>query len=162
VGGLNLYPQANRLDRESALRLWTEANTWFSNEQGKKGQIKAGQLADLAVLSDDYFDVPEDQIAHLGAVLTLLGGKVVYGEGDYSRLSPELPKPMPEWSPVRVFGGYQDRAKRGTSALMAAACGCAKSCDVHGHDHAAALGREAPAADAQTFWGAFGCGCWAV
>jgi len=162
VGGLGLYPHANRLDRESALRLWTEANTWFSNEQGKKGQIKAGQLADLAVLSDDYFNVPEDQIAHLGAVLTLLGGKVVYGEGDYSRLAPELPKPMPEWSPVRVFGGYQDRAKRGSAALMASACGCAKSCDVHGHDHAAALGREAPAADAQTFWGAFGCGCWAV
>jgi len=162
VGGLSLYPQANRLDRESALRLWTEANTWFSNELGKKGQIKAGQLADLAVLSDDYFGVAEDQIAHLGAVLTILGGKVVYGEGDYRPLSPELPKPMPEWSPVRVFGGYQDRAKRGTAALMASACGCARSCDVHGHDHAAALGRDAPAADAQTFWGAFGCGCWAV
>ena len=162
VGGLSLYPQANRLDRESALCLWTEANTWFSNEQGKKGQIKAGQLADLAVLSDDYFSVPEDRIAHLGAVLTVLGGKVVYGEGDYTRLSPELPKAMPEWSPVRVFGGYQDRAKRGSAALMASACGCAKSCDVHGHDHAAALGRDAPAADAQTFWGAFGCGCWAV
>jgi len=162
VGGLSLYPQANRLDRESALRLWTEANTWFSNEQGKKGQIKAGQLADLAVLSDDYFGVAEDRIAHLGAVLTLLGGKVVHGEGDYSRLAPELPKPMPEWSPVRMFGGYQDRATRGSVALMAAACGCAKSCNVHGHDHAAALSREAPAADVQTFWGAFGCGCWAV
>ncbi|WP_296594888.1 amidohydrolase [Phenylobacterium sp.] len=162
VGGLGLYPQANRLDRESALRLWTEANTWFSNEQGKKGQIKAGQLADLAVLSDDYFGVAEDQIAHLGAVLTLLGGRVVYGEGDYAPLAPDLPKPMPEWSPVRVFGGYQDRARRGTAALMAAACGCAKACGVHGHDHAAALGREAPAADAQAFWGAFGCGCWAV
>jgi predicted amidohydrolase YtcJ len=161
VGGLRLYPAANRLDRETALRLWTEANTWFSNEQGKKGQIKAGQLADLAVLSDDYFGVPEDQIAHLGSVLTLLGGKVVHGEGDYAKLAPELPKPMPEWSPVRTFGGYQDRSRR-TAALMASACGCASACAVHGHDHAAALGREAPAADVQTFWGAFGCGCWAV
>lgn len=162
VGGLRLYPQANRLDRETALRLWTEANTWFSNEQGKKGQIKAGQLADLAVLSDDYFAVPEDGIAHLSSVLTVLGGRVVYGAGDYSGLAPELPKPMPEWSPVRTFGGYQDRAGRATASLMAAACGCATACNVHGHDHAAALGREAPAADAQSFWGAFGCGCWAV
>jgi predicted amidohydrolase YtcJ len=48
VGGLSLYPVRNRLDRETALRLWTQANTWFSNEQGKKGQIVAGQLADLA------------------------------------------------------------------------------------------------------------------
>jgi len=29
LGGLTLYPAANRLDRETALRLWTEANTWF-------------------------------------------------------------------------------------------------------------------------------------
>lgn len=162
VGGLSLYPAANRLDRETALRLWTEANTWFSNEQGKKGQIKVGQLADLAVLSDDYFAVPEDGIAHLSSVLTVLGGRVVHGAGDYSGLAPELPKPMPEWSPVRTFGGYQDRGSRATASLMAAACGCATACNVHGHDHAAALGREAPAADVQSFWGAFGCGCWAV
>lgn len=162
VGGMRLYPAANRLDRETALRLWTEANTWFSNEADKKGQIKAGQLADLAILSDDFFSVAEDEIAHISAVLTMLGGQVVHGAGDYGPLAPELPKPMPEWSPVRVFGGYQDRARRGSSALMASACGCANRCNVHGHDHAAALGREAPAADARSFWGAFGCGCWAV
>ena len=44
LGGTRLYPAANRLDRETALRLWTEANTWFSSEEGKKGQIKIGQL----------------------------------------------------------------------------------------------------------------------
>ncbi len=55
LGGLSLYPAANRLDRDAALRLWTEANSWFSTETGKKGQIKSGQLADLVVLSDDYF-----------------------------------------------------------------------------------------------------------
>ena len=55
LGGLGSIPPRNRLDRETALRLWTEANTWFSTEQGKKGQIKAGQLADLAVLDRDYF-----------------------------------------------------------------------------------------------------------
>src|SRR4030095_4917165 len=48
VGGLSLYPASNLVDRETALRLWTEANTWFSTEQEKKGQIKAGQPADLA------------------------------------------------------------------------------------------------------------------
>src|SRR3546814_4500298 len=41
IGGLRLYPPANRLSREEALRLWTENNTWFSTEVGKKGQIKA-------------------------------------------------------------------------------------------------------------------------
>src|SRR5471030_565932 len=65
VGGTRLYPAANRLDREQALRLWTEANTWFSHEEGKKGTIAVGQLADLAVLSDDYFNVRDEEIARL-------------------------------------------------------------------------------------------------
>ena len=165
VGGLGLYPQSNRMDRETALRLWTEANTWFSNEQGKKGQIKAGQLADLAVLSDDFFSVPEDRIAHLGSVLTMLGGTVVHGEGDYGPLAPQLPKPMPDWSPVRTFGGYYKSAEGGAGdqrKALASACGCATGCGVHGHDHAAAYAADVPAADVQSFWGALGCGCWAV
>ena len=103
MGGLTLYPAANRLDRESALRLWTEANTWFSTEQGKKGQIKEGQFADLAVLSDDYFSVPEDRIQDITSVLTLLGGKPVHGDGAFKDLAPPLPPPMPDWSPVRTL-----------------------------------------------------------
>ncbi|UXC93341.1 MULTISPECIES: amidohydrolase [Sphingobium] len=160
VGGLALYPVRNRLDRETALRLWTEKNTWFSNEVGKKGQIKAGQLADLALLSDDYFTVPEDEIAHLRSVLTVLGGRIVYGEGDYGPLAPAAPKAMPDWSPVATFGGHY--RKDATARKMASACGCHSACAVHGHDHAAALGASVPAADVQSFWGALGCGCWAV
>lgn len=160
VGGLALYPQHNRLDRETALRLWTEANTWFSNEQGRKGQIRAGQLADLALLSEDYFSVPESDIVHLRSVLTILGGKVVHGDGDYGRLAPDLPAPMPDWSPVATFGGYHRTTQ--TRARMMMNCGCASGCAVHGHDHAAALGASVPASDARTFWGALGCGCWAV
>ena len=160
VGGLSLYPGANRVSREKALRMWTHENTWFSNEVGKKGQIKVGQLADLALLSDDYFSVPESDIPHLRSVLTVLGGKVVYGEGDFSPLAPEIPKPMPDWSPVATFGGYHRTPE--ANAKLASACGCNSACQVHGHDHAAALGRSVPTRDVQTFWGAMGCGCWAV
>ena len=160
VGGLALYPQHNRLDRETALRLWTEANTWFSNEEGKKGQIKAGQLADLALLSGDFFSVPESDIVHLRSVLTILGGKIVHGDGDYERLAPELPAPMPDWSPVATVGGYHKTKEARTKLMMS--CGCASACTVHGHDHAAALGAQVPASDARSFWGALGCGCWAV
>ncbi|PSJ40654.1 amidohydrolase [Allosphingosinicella deserti] len=158
VGGQILYPPANRLDRTTALRRWTEANSWFSNEVGKKGQIKAGQLADLILLSGDYFSVAESEIPHLHSVLTLLGGRVVHGSDDYRDLAPPLPKVMPDWSPVATFGGYH-RADR---KQLAGACGCAASCAVHGHDHAAALAAAAPVADLKAFWGAMGCGCWAV
>lgn len=162
VGGTRLYPPANRLDRETALRLWTEANTWFSSEQGKKGRIAIGALADLAVLSADYFSVPEDEIPHLSSVLTLLGGEVVHGAGDFSNLAPPLPPAAPDWSPVRSFGGYQDRAASAVQRAAAASCGCSHGCNVHGHNHAGAWAAAVPAADARSFWGALGCSCWAV
>ena len=162
VGGTRLYPPANRLDRETALRLWTEANAWFSREVGRKGRIAAGQYADLAVLSDDYFAVAEAEIPHLHAVLTLLGGAVVHGEGEWRALAPALPPVLPDWSPVKSFGGYQDRAQSKVQRHAAATCGCAKGCAVHGHDHAAAWAAPLPAGDAAGFWGVFGCGCWAV
>jgi predicted amidohydrolase YtcJ len=163
LGGLTIYPAANRLDRETALRLWTEANTWFSTEPGKKGQIKAGQLADLAVLSDDYMSVPEDAIQDITSVLTLLGGQAVHGDGDFADLAPPLPPPMPDWSPVRSYGGYQKRADAGPARkyALAAACGCASSCGIHGHAHASAWGAQLPVSDERSFWGALGCSCWA-
>lgn len=162
LGGLRLYPQRSLLDRETALRRWTEANTWFSTEEGKKGQIKAGQLADLVVLDRDYFSVPEDEIQDIESVLTLLGGKPVHGVGDYAGLSPPLPPAMPDWSPVRTFGGYQKRAEaQGSRYAFAAGCGCASACGVHGHAHAGALAAAVPASDERSFWGALGCSCWA-
>jgi predicted amidohydrolase YtcJ len=160
VGGTRLYPAANCLDREQALRLWTHYNTWFSNEVGKKGQIKAGQLADLAVLSNDYFSVPEDELPHLTSVLTLLGGQVVHGDGDFRKLAPELPAPMPDWSPVKTFGGLQARPSQANA--LHTACGCGSACGVHSHHHARAWMGNTPVADVQSFWGAFGCSCWAV
>ncbi len=163
VGGTRLYPPANRLSREQALRLWTEANAWFSGEKGKKGRIAVGELADLAVLSDDYFSVPEDAIAHLSSVLTLLGGEVVHGGGDFAELAPPLPPIAPDWSPVRSFGGYQDRAgAMQRSSHPVAACGCGTACTIHGHEHARAWTGAVPASDATGFWGALGCSCWAV
>lgn len=164
LGGLAIYPAANRLDRETALRLWTEANTWFSSETGKKGQIKPGQLADLAVLSADYFSVAADAIQDITAVLTIVDGKAVHGDAEFADLAPPLPPAMPDWSPVRSFGGYQQRAEAGgdrTHVLASLACSCSSSCNVHGHAHADAWAADLPVSDEKAFWGALGCSCWA-
>ena len=159
VGGTTLYPARNRLDRTEALRLWTEANTWFSTETGKKGQIVAGQLADLALLSDDYFLVPEADISGITSVLTLLGGSVVHASDEFDGLAPPLPPAMPDWSPVRHYAAPMPKALSSTG--VADACGCATSCGVHGHAHAHAWARDVPVADKSAFWGALGCSCWA-
>jgi predicted amidohydrolase YtcJ len=152
VGGLRLCPASQTLSREQALRLWTEANAWFSGESGKKGQIKAGQLADLAVLSDDYFNVSDDQIADITSVLTLLGGKPVHASGDFSNLAPPLPPAMPDWSPVNYYGGYQSA----TEAVAAAAAASGAKC-VAAHRCQGAH----PRARESELWGDFGCSCWA-
>jgi predicted amidohydrolase YtcJ len=163
LGGLSLYPTSSTLDREAALRLWTDSNSWFSTETGKKGQIKPGQLADMVVLSDDYFSVPGDSIQDITSVLTLLGGKPVHSDAEFTDLAPPLPPAMPDWSPVRSYGGYQKRADtRGPTRLASAAhCECDSACGVHGHAHANAWAADIPVSDDKAFWGAVGCSCWA-
>ncbi|WP_321946180.1 amidohydrolase family protein, partial [Burkholderia cenocepacia] len=84
VGGLRMYPQRNLLDRETALRMWTEYVTWFSNEEGKKGRIAVGQLADLIVPDRDFFACAEDDIAGTTALLTVVDGKIVWGAGPFA------------------------------------------------------------------------------
>src|SRR5207249_3226847 len=85
----------------------TAGSAWFSGEEGKKGAVAAGQLADLAVLSADYFSVPEEEIKRIESVLTVVGGKVVYGSGEFERLAPPAPPVSPDWSPVKAYGGYR-------------------------------------------------------
>ena len=103
-GGDVIWQASNRLSREDALRHWTAAGAWFSREQDKKGQIKAGQFADLAVLDRDYFAIPEDEIVNIEADLTFTGGKVVHAKGAFADHAPAPLPELPDWSPVPVFG----------------------------------------------------------
>jgi predicted amidohydrolase YtcJ len=106
VGRMQLYAGANRLERMEALRLWTVGSSWFSSEDGKKGALVPGQLADIAVLSADYFSISEEEIKGLESVLTLVGGKPVYAAAEFKDLSPPPLPVSPEWSPVAAYGGY--------------------------------------------------------
>src|SRR5262249_37528013 len=169
VAGMRLYPQRNCLDRETALRMWTENVTWFSNEEGKKGRIQVGQFADLIVLDRDYFSCSEDEIADTTSDLTVVAGTVVYAAGDFARYDEGAPPPaMPDWSPARASGGYGAWAdsKRATEPAhrrkLAMSCDCAHACNIHGHNHASAWSSSQPISDLKSFWGAFGCACWAV
>lgn len=171
VGGMNLYPRKNCLDRETALRMWTENVTWFSNEEGKKGRIQKGQFADLIVPDKDFFACPEDEISFLTSELTMVGGRIVWGAGPFASLdSNQLPPAMPDWSPVRTFKGFAawgepEGAGKNSLAVRQMAmstCGCSSGCGLHGHDHAGAWGSQVPVSDLKGFFGALGCSCWAV
>lgn len=105
LGGTSLYDADNRLSREEALALWTKGSAWFSTEEDRKGALVSGQFADLAVLNKDFFSVDEEEIKTIESDMTILGGEVVHGSGDFAGLAPDLPPASPDWSPVKRFGG---------------------------------------------------------
>jgi predicted amidohydrolase YtcJ len=154
VAGLQLYSAQNRLSRETALRMCTHHGTWFCNEEGNKGQIKVGQLADLIVPSRDYFACAEEDIAHITSDLTVVGGRVVYGAADFAGWDEDAPPPaMPDWSPVRAFGGYGAwRDQDPSIARVSAPSVCNR------HRHLEPRGERSAFA---TLWGDIGCACWA-
>jgi len=161
VGGLRISPERNTIDRETALRLWTKGSAWFSGEEGLKGSLRVGEFADLAVLSDDYFSVPGEHIKRIWSVLTMVGGRIVHGDGAFAKHAPALPPPSPDWSPVRTFGGYRQSQP---AQQHARAChdDCVHACAVHGHRHEIAWAGSAPTADLRTFWGVLGCSCFVI
>jgi predicted amidohydrolase YtcJ len=148
VGGMALYPERNCLDRMEALRLYTVGSSWFSSEEGKKGSIVPGQLADLSVLSADYFSIPEEQIKHLESVLTIVGGQVVYAAGEFSALAPPPLPVSPDWSPVKTYGGY---ARTGGVQAHARR-------QLRDHVHAPGTKAQRWVLGASGFWG-LGCDC---
>jgi len=118
-------------------------------------------------LTATTFSCSEDEIADTTSDLTIVSGKAVYGAGDFAKYDEAAPPPaMPNWSPVRGFGGHAawgDAVGAGDPGRRRKlACGCANGCSIHGHDHAIAWSKQVPVADLRSFWGALGCACWAV
>jgi hypothetical protein len=111
--------------------------------------------------------IPPEEIRRINSVLTVTGGEVVHGEGDYSDLSPPLPPASPEWSPVNAEPSPASRSAAASGAAagaVARAChdGCGNHCALHGHDHQIAWNNPLPVADPPSFWGALGCSWFAV
>jgi len=123
VGDVLLSPAKNRVDRETALEMYTSAGAKLTGEGEKKGQIKVGQYGDLALLTADFFSVPESEISRIESLLTIVGGKVVYGVENYDGAAEPSEAVQPVWSPVGRFGGYQQSTSgvRQATALVEAA-----------------------------------------
>ena len=149
VGGLQMYDDSDRLSREEALRLYTQGSSWFSKEDGAKGGLYEGQLADFAVLTADYFSIPEGEIRDLQSALTVVGGEVVYANDDFASLAPPALPTALDWAPTVHYGGYHD-AKH--SAIHARQGGCCSSAPTTDSKTTHRLG--------ESLWG-LGCDCFA-
>ena len=67
------------VDIETALTVYTENGAWLAHEDGFKGRLQPGMLADIAVFSRDLLTATPEQILNDTACeLTVLGGRVVF------------------------------------------------------------------------------------
>ena len=113
LGGGKLQGDQNLLDRTEALRLYTAGGAWMSSEEDKKGTLEAGKLADLVILSGDYFSMPVDEVKDLES-------RADHGGRQGGRTPPaptralDAPPPpsLPDWLPVRHYGGYHQKRRR--------------------------------------------------
>jgi hypothetical protein len=83
--GVPGVPADQRLTREEALRHATVECAWFLDLDGKLGTLEPGMLADLIVLSDDYFTVPDNAIKDIRSNLTIVDGRIVHADGAFSQ-----------------------------------------------------------------------------
>ncbi|OFA07694.1 amidohydrolase [Duganella phyllosphaerae] len=109
AGGLKLWQPQDVLSRYQALKLMTQGSAWMSGEEKLKGTLAKGQYADLVILPHDYFSMDVEQIKHLESALTIVNGKVVYAGEQFQQLAPKALEVKPDWSPVKYYGGYQNK-----------------------------------------------------
>ncbi len=76
------WGETEKVTRQEALWMTTNWSAYYTGDQDRLGTIEAGKLADLVVLGKDYMSVPEDEIADIPVVMTLVGGKIVF-EGSF-------------------------------------------------------------------------------
>ena len=77
-----LINDGQQITRTEVLRLYTADNGWFLREEDDLGTIAVGKLADLVVLNEDYFTVPDDRLRQIRSVLTVVGGRIVHNTGE--------------------------------------------------------------------------------
>jgi hypothetical protein len=111
--------------------MYTSAGASLSGEESVKGRLKEGFYADFAILSDDFFTVPDTDISHIEAECTVVGGRVVYAAGDFEGLSEPDDAISPDWSPVSQFGGYHATAKPSGLAQALAVAEVAAAAEEH-------------------------------
>jgi len=71
------------ISREEAMAVLTSAGAWAEFAEKDKGRLQPGMLADFAVLSQDVFQVPEDQLPATRSLLTVVGGQTAWQSVDF-------------------------------------------------------------------------------
>jgi predicted amidohydrolase YtcJ len=73
------------MTREEAVTAFTRTPAYAEFAEDTKGTLEPGKLADLAVLSQDIFQVPLEDLPKTESVLTMVGGQIAYAGGGFAR-----------------------------------------------------------------------------
>ncbi|MBI4483339.1 MAG: amidohydrolase family protein [Acidobacteria bacterium] len=73
-----VYAPRQRISREVALKTATIWPAHYVLKEDVLGSLEPGKFADFLVLDKDYLRVPEDEIANVRVLMTVVGGKVVH------------------------------------------------------------------------------------
>ena len=141
--------------------MWTEKVTWFSNEEGKKGQITGRPARGSGRARPRLLRLPGGRDRrHRSRDLTMVGGKVVYGGGDFAAFDESRPAAGDaglvagaQLRRLRRLGRARWRRQGLVAPQLAMTCGCASACNVHGHDHAGAWSSALPVSDSEFLLG---------
>jgi predicted amidohydrolase YtcJ len=82
------FPE-ERVDVETALRAYTVNNAWVAGEENDKGMLRAGLLADIVVSDRDPFASPPAELRDVRALVTIVGGRVVYRARPAAAMEPQ-------------------------------------------------------------------------
>ena len=74
--------------REEALRMYTQNGAWLQFAENERGSIETGKLADIAILSDDYMNMPVEDLNQITSLLTIVDGEVVYADAPFTNSAP--------------------------------------------------------------------------
>ena len=69
-----------KISLDDCIRAYTSGSAYAQFEEGKKGELKAGEYADFIVLSDDLTKIPPQQYTKTTVLLTVAGGRTVYSQ----------------------------------------------------------------------------------
>lgn len=67
-----------KISLDDCIRAYTSGSSYAQFEEGKKGELKAGEYADFIILSDDLTKIPPQQYTKTTVLLTVVGGRTVY------------------------------------------------------------------------------------
>jgi len=73
-----------KVDRKTALIIATQNGANYILKPTQLGSIEAGKLADLVVIDRDYMTIPEENISDIRALMTMLGGRIVFLNSGFS------------------------------------------------------------------------------